>query len=560
MVQLSVRNETPLTSPLATVTLDVQGMRCAGCVSVVERQLQQNPGVQSAQVNLVTEVAVVQYLPDALNPETLASGLSDRGFPAQLRGLTESRLVQNQRTVARHQQLQKEQQQATAIALILLILSGLGHLEHIGGPSIPIINRLEFHALLATLALLFPGRELLIDGWRSLRYGTPNMNSLVGLGTVSAYSASMVAFWFPSLGWECFFDEPVMLLGFILLGRNLESRARQRARIALETLASLQPSSARLIRHPDQWEEQGIEIPVEQVKVGEYLRVLPSEKIPVDGLVLGGVSTVDESLVTGESLPIAKVQGDRVIAGTVNQSGVLSVETTQIGEETTLAQIIQAVETAQTRKAPIQQLADQVAGYFAYGVMGIALLTFLFWQNLGTVWFPDVLSNHSAHGMMTMQTTPFLLSLKLAIAVLVIACPCALGLATPTAILVGTGVGAERGLLIKGGDVLEKMQNLQTIVFDKTGTLTLGQPQITDYLTWDIKEEELLQLAATVEQGTHHPLASAITLEAQKRDLSILSAQDCYTQPGLGVKALVNQKKILVGNTLWLRENKVEIS
>jgi Cu2+-exporting ATPase len=549
--------------PLAIATLDVQGMKCAGCVSAVERQLIQNSGVVSACVNLVTEVAVVKYQQGEIAPETLAEKLSDRGFPAQLRTSSDSqkkRISTNQR----RQQSQKEQLWGLSVAALLLIFSGIGHWGHISGKPLPILSNIWFHWGLATLALLIPGRTLIVDGWRSLAHGMPSMNTLVGLGTCSAYLASFAALLFPALGWECFFDEPVMLLGFILLGRTLEAKARNRASAALEALVALQPSIACLLGNPDQLDQSGIEIPVEQVRVGEWLRILPGEKIPVDAKITAGNSTIDESLLTGESIPVLKQKGDNAIAGTVNQSGVLVIEATRIGEDTTLAQIISSVEEAQTRKVPIQQLADTVAGYFAYGVMAIALVTFMFWEFWGTNLFPSVLSASMGHSMTAMTepmtTTPTLLSLKLAIAVLVIACPCALGLATPTAILVGTGIGAERGLLIKGGDILEKTKQLNTIVFDKTGTLTLGRPSVTDYLLiGDMTEERLLQLAATVENGTNHPLAVAILKTAQDRALDLLEASDFYTQPGLGVIAEISAQKVLLGNETWLTQYQIPL-
>ena len=549
--------------PLAIATLDVQGMKCAGCVSAVERQLTQNSGVVSACVNLVTEVAVVKYQEGEIAPETLAEKLSDRGFPSQLRTSSNSqkkRISTNQR----RQQAQKEQLWGLSVAALLLIFSGIGHWGHISGKPLPILSDLWFHWGLATLALLIPGRSLIVDGWRSLWHGMPSMNTLVGLGTCSAYLASFAALLFPAVGWECFFDEPVMLLGFILLGRTLEAKARHRASAALEALVALQPSIACLLGNPDQLDQSGIEIPVEQVRVGEWLRILPGEKIPVDAKITAGNSTIDESLLTGESIPVIKQKGDNAIAGTVNQSGVLVIEATRIGEDTTLAQIISSVEEAQTRKVPIQQLADTVAGYFAYGVMAIALGTFIFWEFWGTNLFPSVLSVSMGHAMAEMSepvtTTPTLLSLKLAIAVLVIACPCALGLATPTAILVGTGIGAERGLLIKGGDILEKTKQLNTIVFDKTGTLTLGHPTVTDYLLiGDMTEERLLQLAATVENGTNHPLAVAILKTAQDRGLDLLEASNFYTQPGLGVIAEISAQKVLLGNETCLTQYQIPL-
>jgi Cu2+-exporting ATPase len=546
-------------TPLATATFDVGGMKCAGCVMAVERQLAQTPGVDSACVNLVTEVAVVKYLTAAVQPENLAEKLTAVGFPAQLRVPASEALSNNTPTVAQRRQQERQQQlQQLIFAAILLIFSGLGHLDRLGAPPLPIVSHIGFHWGLATLALCLPGRAILRDGWRSLWHGMPNMNTLIGLGTGSAYFTSCLALLFPQLGWECFFDEPVMLLGFILLGRTLEARARSRASASLEALIALQPAVARLIGNPNASDISEIEIPAAQVRVGEWVRVLPGEKIPVDGTVVAGQSAIDESLLTGESLPVAKQVGDAVAAGTINQSGAIALQATSIGKNTALARIIASVEEAQARKAPIQQLADVVAGYFAYGVMAVALLTFLFWNFSGTKLYPQVLAAvpaAMAHSM-AVAPSPLLLSLKLAIAVLVVACPCALGLATPTAILVGTGIGAEQGLLIKGGDILETAHRLDTIVFDKTGTLTVGHPSLTDSLPdGDLSAARLLQLAATVESGTNHPLASAITAAAAKQELPLLSAQDFYTEPGLGVSASVEGEVVLLGNQEWLERH-----
>jgi Cu2+-exporting ATPase len=556
MLQVSTPKEKKITQPqLKTITFDVGGMKCAGCVKAVERQLQQNPGVVSACVNLITEVAVVEYEQGTVQPETIAAKLTQKGFPSQLR-TTDERLATTLQTAAqKRQQQQKQQIWQLMIAILLLIVSTVGHLHHLGGFTIPLLSNIWLHWSLATLALLIPGRSLLVDGWRSLWHGMPNMNTLVGLGTVSAYLASCVALLFPALGWECFFDEPVMLLGFIFLGRTLEARARDRASAALEALISLQPQVARLIGKQDSTEQTGIEIPVEQVRVGEWLRVLPGEKIPVDGEIVVGTTSVNESMLTGESLPVVKQPGDVVYAGTLNQSGVITLKATITSQKTTLAQIIKLVEEAQTRKAPIQQLADTVAGYFAYGVMTVASLTFLFWYFIGTNLWSEVLISTSTHmgHQISMTTSPLLLSLKLAITVLVIACPCALGLATPTAILVGTSLGAERGILIKGGDILERVHQLDTIVFDKTGTLTEGRPQVTDVVPlMSITSEYLLQLAAAVESGSNHPLATAIAESARKQELSLLTAEDFASQPGLGVSALVEGKRVWLGNRDWL--------
>lgn len=328
-----------------------------------------------------------------------------------------------------------------------------------------------------------------------------------------------------------------------------------------------------------------VEIPAEQVKVGEWLQVLPGDKIPVDGEVRYGQTTVDESMLTGEAVPVIKQPGDILTAGTINQSGAIALQATRTGNDTTLAHIVALVEAAQTRKAPIQKLADTVAGYFTYGILTASLLTFVFWYFFGTHIWTDInisgggmeMMNHAAH---TTNNSPLLVSLKLAIAVMVVACPCALGLATPTAIIVGTGIGAERGLLIKGGDVLEKVHQLDTIVFDKTGTLTTGNPIVTDCLVFaegsldeigfTAKQERsstplhsshsLIQLAAAVESGTHHPLAKAIQQAAQKQQLSIPKAVDFHTEPGMGVSAVVDGQTVLLGNWDWLKWHGINLS
>jgi Cu2+-exporting ATPase len=539
-----------------TLTLDVGGMKCAGCVKAVENQLSQHPGVIAATVNLVTEQATIECAPQ-VDPAALADRLTQAGFPSQPHP-TEPSIE-----AADHPPDNRAYRQL-AIATILLVLSAIGHLNHFGW-FIPGLSNIWFHFGLATIALLAPGRSILVDGWRGLRHNAPNMNTLVGLGTLTAYSASVIALLFPKLGWECFFDEPVMLVGFILLGRALEQQARQRATASLRSLLALQPALARLIQtESPQADSSSIEVPASRVQIGAWVQVLPGDKIPVDGEVVAGQTTVNEAMLTGEALPVLKQPGDLVAAGSLNQSGAIAIRATRTGKDTTLAQIIALVETAQTRKAPIQKLADLVAGYFTYGVLTIALLTFLFWYFIGIPLWPDVLhiNGYAAMGHDLQHhtpTSPLLLSLKLAIAVLVIACPCALGLATPTAILVGSGIGAERGLLIRGGDVLEKVHSLDTIVFDKTGTLTTGNPTVTDCQPCqaDLSAADLLQIAATVESGTRHPLAQSILQQAQQQNLTLLPADQFHTEPGAGVSAVVDGRTVLLGTEDWLRQQGV---
>jgi P-type Cu2+ transporter len=584
--QLSTKNLAPTPVPrMEKITLDVGGMKCAGCVKAVEKQLLQQAGVLNVCINLATQVAVVECQEDVTNADNLAKHLNSVGFPTQARqgntfGLQSSEASSSSQKQAANRQL--------IVAGVLLLLSGIGHFGEIGNLAIPgfnnfRLNNIWFHCGLATVALLIPGRPILIDGWNGVRRNAPNMNTLVGLGTLVAYTASLVALLFPQMGWECFFDEPVMMLSFILLGRILEQQARGRAAEAFKGLLALKPLLARLIPNPEKQGKiaNGVEIPAEQVRVGEWLQVLPGEKIPVDGEVVFGQTSVDEAMLTGESVPVSKKIGDIVSAGTINQSGVIAIQATRTGADTTVAQIVALVESAQTRKAPVQKLADTVAGYFTYGVLTASLLTFIFWYFFGVhIWHDVTMHNISSmgHGMsmghmahnhnIEIKQTPLLVSLKLAISVMVVACPCALGLATPTAILVGTAIGAERGLLIKGGDVLERVHQLDTVVFDKTGTLTTGKPTVTDCLLLEElptpnsqlptpnsqlpTPNSLIQLAAAVESGTNHPLGAAIVQFAQQQELSIPDAQEFHTEAGLGVSAVVEGTKVLLGNAQWL--------
>ncbi|BAZ11283.1 copper-translocating P-type ATPase [Calothrix sp. NIES-4071] len=551
------------------ITLDIAGMKCAGCVRNVERTLTQYPGVVTSSVNLATSVAVVES--SGVDAFALAKHLTAAGFPSQPRPKRSPSGTKNQSKEARSASIN------LFIAAFLLVVSSLGHFSNIFDTFLPGLDNIWFHCGLATLTLLIPGRSIVIDGWLGIRRGAPNMNTLIALGSVTAYTASLIALLFPQMGYSCFFDEPVMMLAFILLGRTLEQRARTRAAAAFTNLLELQPVQARLIGNKDGDSSLSnlissnnvVEIPAEQVRIGEWLQVLPGEKIPVDGEIVQGQSTVDESMLTGESVPVIKRPGDSVTAATLNQSGAIVICATRTGADTTIAQIIALVEAAQTRKAPIQKLADTVAGYFTYFVLTAALLTFLFWYFIGAHIWTDIapittaISHHSAqtrliaslpqHSALSTHHSPLLLSLKLAIAVMVVACPCALGLATPTAILVGTAMGAERGLLIKGGDVLEKVHKLDTIVFDKTGTLTSGKPTLTDCIALEeIEEKNLLELAAAVESGTYHPLAIAIQTTAKEQQLTIPNAVDFHTEPGFGVSAVVDDKIVFLGNYEWL--------
>jgi P-type Cu2+ transporter len=508
----------PQQKTLTTLQLKVSGMRCAGCVSAVEQRLL-TTGAISASVNLLTGRARIVWdrgIEREVMIDDMVKVLAAIGFEATEIPLN-SQLISSSKLEA------KSWDRGIWVALTLIVLAVVGHLA-----PLPILRNMYVHWAIATLALAFPGRQIWWDGLKALGHGIPNMNSLIGIGAISAYGASTLALFVPGLEWHCFFEEPVMLLGFVLMGRQLEQRAKKQTAAALESLMRLQPPTARLIVKEG---EQDLVIPLESIQVGDRLSVLPGEKIPVDGIVRSGISKVDQSMLTGESLPLVKSPGQEVIGATLNLSQKLIVETTKVGEATTLGQIVELVEQAQANKAPIQRLVDRIAGYFTYTVMAIALATLIFWWG---IWQSELI-----------------FSLKMSISVLAIACPCALGLATPSAILVGTGIGAKRGILIKGGEILENVHHLTDIVFDKTGTLTLGQPEVTDIFAVSLTEPELLSLVASSETGANHPLAQAIITKAQQLNLNLANASTENTS-GMGVKAQVVEQEILVGNQAWL--------
>jgi len=576
-----------ITSPIAipslhssSLALTIAGMKCAGCVATVEKRLLACEGVKAVSVNLLTSRATVAYGDQAYGDQAYGDQNLSQDFTLELfalklieaiakSGFSAELIDKRDRSSSSLNSLNSPKSlwfgisQEVAIPASLVILALVGHLGLIGVADFPLLGNMYAHWLVATVALGWIGRPIWWDGLKSLWYRAPNMNSLVGLGTISAYLASTIALFVPQLGWACFFEEPVMLLGFVLLGQALLERAKGRASSAIRALMDLQPASAKLLINSANGELQ-VPIAVEDLQVGDRIVVLPGEKIPVDGEIISGSSSVDESMLTGESSPVVKQLGARVTGATLNLTGAIAVQVLQTGSATTLAQIVSLVESAQASKAPIQNLADRVAGYFAYSVMAIAALTFLTW-----------------YGVVHAE---IVFSLRLAIAVLVVACPCALGLATPTAIMVGTGLGAEKGILIKGGASLEKIDQLTAVIFDKTGTLTTGKPEVTDVLTNDLvvfgrrmfdqttfrslgdrqvptSALRVLQLAASAEVGANHILGAATIAKAQDLSIDLLSTQSSQIVAGCGVEAmLITGEMILVGNAEWLRDRQVVIS
>ena len=557
-------SRTAAAGPTTTVLLDVEGMKCGGCVRAVERTLLDQPGVQEASVNLVTRSAWLCLDAEDDCLEGVLRALDTRGFPARPR--TASALVGAAQDPVRSWGWWRQWRQLI-VALVLLVLSVVGHLAEGGHLSVPVLGDLSFHAALATVALVGPGRPILVGGWKAVRAGAPSMDTLVGLGVSSAYLASIVALLWPEASWPCFFNEPVMLLGFVLLGRFLEERARLRTGRALQQLAALQPNQARLVMADGSVRE----VPVEAVRPGERLQLLAGDRIPVDGVVTEGSSAVDVSSLTGEPLPLEAAPGSALSTGSLNLEATLEIEVQRVGAETALARIIALVEQAQARKAPIQGLADRVAGMFCYGVISLATVTFLFWWQVGPRLWPDLLTapmhavhQHAAHGhglhtpLGAGAETPLGLALQLAIAVLVIACPCALGLATPTVITVSSGLAARQGWLFRGGDVIELAASLHRVVFDKTGTLTLGRPLVSEVMA-SADPARTLQMAASVEHTSRHPLAHALLQEAQRRNLTLLPVTESRTVPGAGVCGQVEavEAMVRVGAPEWLQREGV---
>lgn len=525
-----VRNE--------AVTLPIRGMTCAACVSTLERGLHKIPGVLSARVNLATSRGTVTYLPSIINLDGLRQAVEGLGY--------EIPEVINPAEGAEHRAREREMETLRRKFLVGAILSGLVMLGSMPElvpwwPGI-LTNHYTLWAL-TTPVQFWVGGQFLRGFAKALGHGTADMNTLVTIGTMAAYLYSVGVTLAPrffsvgSIHVAVYFDTAAVLITLIVLGRWLEAKARGRTSEAITRLLGLQPKVAR-VRHGSVESD----LPVEEVAVGDLIVVRPGEKIPVDGIVREGYSSVDESMLTGESLPIEKAPGASVVGASLNKTGSFVFEATRVGKETVLAQIVQLVESAQGSKAPIQRLADKVAGIFVPVVVGLSVLTFGVWYVVGPApAFPYALSNFMA--------------------VLLIACPCALGLATPTAIMVGTGRGAEAGILIKSAESLETAHRVQTVIFDKTGTLTRGEPVVTEVVVVDaVERDEVMRLAAAAEWGSEHPLGKAIVAEANAAAIAVPPAQDFEAIPGQGVRARVAGKLVHLGTLQFLRDHGIALS
>ena len=510
----------------------VSGMTCASCVARVDSALSAVPGVVSVSVNLASEKATVEYTED-MRVSDLQKAARDAGYELG----PEAETLEDVATASQRELMAVRDRFIVAIVLGLLIMT-LGF--------IPAVMRQPYMPYvlwaLATPVQFWAGLRFYRGMWGALRHRTADMNTLIAVGTSAAYFYSVVAVLFPGLftaaGVEphLYFDTSALIIALILLGRYLETRARGQTSEAIKRLIGLNPKTAVVIRGDEEKE-----ISVEEVQVGDIIIVRPGERIPVDGVVRQGYSSVDESMITGESIPVDKKVGDEVIGATINKTGSFQFEATRVGKDTTLARIIRLVDEAQGSKAPIQRLADVIASYFVPVVIGIAVVTFVIWFFVGP------------QPALTLALLNF-------VAVLIIACPCALGLATPTAIMVGTGKGAESGILFRSGESLERVHQIKTVLLDKTGTLTRGEPSVTDVLAAaSSSEEEVLRLAASAERVSEHPLAQAIVQAASERKLKISRASDFMALPGLGIEATVGGKKIMLGNLRLMKDRNVSL-
>jgi len=513
----------------AHVELPIKGMTCANCAQTIERALNRLEGVVKADVNFASERASVEYVPALVSLEEIKKAVVDVGYEViELAGEPEDAEAKaREAEIARQRRLLIVGLIFTIPAFLLAMTVDLGLL--------PDFEWRKYILLALTAPVQFyVGRQFYIGAWKALKHLSAGMDTLIAMGSSAAYFYSLAATFL--IQGHLYYETAAVIVTLIVLGRYLEAKAKGRTSEAIKKLMGLRAKTARVIR-----QGREIDIPVEDVRVGDIVIVRPGEKIPVDGIVIEGHSAVDESMITGESMPVSKETGDEVIGASINKTGGFRFEATKVGKDTVLAQIIRLVEEAQGSKAPVQRLADQVSGVFVPVVISIAVVTFLAWYFWGGVGFANSLINM--------------------VAVLVIACPCALGLATPTAIMVGTGKGAEQGILIKNAESLERAGNLEAIILDKTGTITRGEPRVTDVIaSGDLSSEEVLRLAASTERGSEHPLGEAVVQAAQERGLTLEEVEGFEAIAGQGVRARLDGRSILLGNVRLMGQNGVEMA
>ena len=535
----------PAALPPIQLSLPVEGMTCASCVNRIERFLNKTDGVVGASVNLATERATVQIDPSRAGRAEVIDAIERAGYEVRPEAAgDESATGVSTATDAETAEHARELRDL-GIRAVVSVAVALGIMALMFWPGRPIAMQTVNWLVIgpATLIQFWAGHRFYLYAWRGLRHRSANMNTLVALGTTAAWAYSVFVTFFPHVLMaadrepESYFDSATIIIGLVLAGRWLEARAKSQTAGAVRSLLGLQAKTARIVRARG----EEVDVPLAEVAPGDVLRVRPGERVPVDGLVTEGGSAVDESMLTGESIPVAKTPGESVIGATLNTTGTFLMRATRVGAETVLAQIVRMVQEAQGSKAPIQRLADRVSGIFVPTVLVIAALTFAVWYLIGPE--PRV----------TLGLVAF-------ITVLIIACPCAMGLATPTAIMGGTGRGAEAGVLIRGGEALEQAHRVRTVIFDKTGTLTLGKPTLGEVRTRGAATaDEVLRFAASVERGSEHPLAAAILAGAASNGVDVGRAEDFRSLGGLGVEGRVDGRAVLLGNRTLMDQRGLDI-
>ncbi len=539
-------------------------MKCGGCVSTVEKILNNSDGIDNVSVNLLTESAYFEISKKHIKIETVLENLKENGFPSKIYINDFSKKI-NKADLEKKKQWNNQWKKLT-FALLLLLFSVLGHLAEGQYIDFPILGNIFFHASLATVALFFPGRKIIINGFKSFIQNRPDMDSLVALGVTSAYSTSLLSLIFPATGFPCFFNEPVMLLGFILIGRFLEERARYQTGSSIGELLDLQPEMANIFTKDNQIKS----IRVNTLRPNQEIQVLAGDRVPADCIVTRGNSYVDVSHITGESKPIEVKEGEKLSSGSLNINSTLRLKVQKVGGDSSLAKLVSLIESVNARKPRIQRIADEIAGKFTYFVLLFATSTFFFWWKGARYFWPDLLinnnqsitnSSHTLHSSLGSNAENFLsLAIQLSIAVLVIACPCALGLATPTVITVASGKAAKKGVLFKGGDKIEMASKINHIIFDKTGTLTKGKPFIVDYKN-NNDHTFLLKIAASLEKESRHPIAGALIQEAKNQNLSLFPIKKIFNHSGRGISGELDSIDglINIGNIEWLQSKGIII-
>lgn len=524
------------------VAIGIKGMVCASCVSVIEESLLALEGVFSANVNLATEKATVRYNPEQVSIEALKAAIVDAGYEVIEAEALDTEMAEREKEQRRQLTLL-----VFSLALSMPIMVLMIGFDYFGWAGALGIIGYEGYLLfvMATPVQFVAGYQFYVGTYYALRNRRANMDTLIAMGSSAAYFYSVVVVFLPSiipLHQHTYFDTSAMIISLILFGKYLEAKAKGRTSQAIRKLIGLQARTARVLR-----DGKEVEVPVELLKVDDVFIVRPGEKVATDGTVEDGSSAVDESMITGESIPVDKSSGSPVVGGSINKNGALRVRATRVGKDTALAQIIKLVEDAQSSKAPIQRYADRVSAWFVPAVIGIATVSFLVWYLF-------------AYGTLVGGDDSFVFSLIIFISVLVISCPCALGLATPTAIMVGSGKGAENGILFKSAEALETTGKVQLVVMDKTGTITKGEPEVTDIVAVRGTGPEVLRIAAAAERGSEHPLAEAIVKRAERDGIALPGVESFEAVPGQGVRAAVDGETVLIGNRKLMVENEVDIS